>query len=68
MENTETFGTRFKNIRKTLGLTQEEIGKKIQMEATAISLMEQDKREPSLKTIRKICTLLGCKPEALIDV
>jgi len=64
----KTFGLRLHDLRQALGLTQEEVGNRCNLTGAAISHFEADRRDPSLKNIRKICKGLGCNPNMLIDV
>ena len=64
----KTFGKRLKNIRETLGLTQEDVAGLSGLRASAISHFETGLRQPSLRNIVRLCRALHCKPNALIDV
>lgn len=52
-------GENIKRIRKEHGLTQEELGKKIDVTGVAIMRYEKGQREPKLETIEKIAHVLG---------
>lgn len=47
---------RLKRLRKTLGLSQEEMGKKIGVGKTSISKLESGENNPSERTVLLICT------------
>lgn len=54
-----TVGENIKRIRKEHGLTQEELGKEIDVSGVAIMRYEKGQREPKLETIEKIAHVLG---------
>jgi transcriptional regulator with XRE-family HTH domain len=58
---------RLKKLRKTLGLTQGEFGKKIGMSDVAISYMESGRTALSEQNIRLICLTFGARAEWLRD-
>lgn len=62
------FGDRLKFARKCLECTQEELASMCGLSGTAISHFETCSRDPSLKSIIKICRGLKCKPNDLIDI
>ena len=64
----KTFGKRLKNIRETLGLSQQDVANSSGLKPAAISHFETGSRDPSLKNIVRLCRALHCKPNALIDV
>lgn len=47
--------TRIKYLRKTIGLSQREFGKKIGVGDTAISKIEKGENAPSEQTLKSIC-------------
>lgn len=46
---------RIKLLRKTLGLSQKDFGKKIGIGDTAVSKLEKGERNPSEQTLKSIC-------------
>jgi transcriptional regulator with XRE-family HTH domain len=56
---------RLKQLRKSLGLTQGELGKKIGMSDVAISYMESGRTALSKQNIRLICLTFGVREEWL---
>lgn len=50
---------RIKELRRTLGLTQDEFGSRIGITKSSISTMESGKSNPSDQTIRSICREFG---------
>jgi len=53
-----TIGTRIKKYREEAGMTQEELGKRLGITNSAISLIEADKRRLSLANLDKIIKAL----------
>lgn len=58
--DTGTFGARLKTARHAQGLTQHELGEKINVTAQAISQYEQDKRRPGFEIVYSISRILDC--------
>jgi transcriptional regulator with XRE-family HTH domain len=56
---------RLKKLRKTLGITQGEFGKKIGMSDVAISYMESGRTALSKQNIRLICLTFGVREDWL---
>ena len=58
------------NIRKALeikGITSNELAKKIDVSATYISYLLNNKRNAGVETLEKIAKVLGCKVSDLFD-
>ena len=55
----KTYGQTLKLIREARGLSQEELAFKTDLHRTYISLLERDRKSPSLRTVTKIATALG---------
>ena len=55
----KTFGQTLKLIREDRGLSQEELAFKTDLHRTYISLLERDRKSPSLRTVTAIATALG---------
>ena len=55
----KTFGQTLKLIREDRGLSQEELAFKTDPHRTYISLLERDRKSPSLRTVTAIATALG---------
>lgn len=51
--------TRIKELRKALGMTQEEFGGRIGITKSSISTIESGKSSPSEQTLRSICREFG---------
>ena len=52
------FGKRVKELRNSLGITQEELAERAELSKDYIGLIERGLRSPSLQTIQKIATSL----------
>lgn len=53
-ESRITVGETIRELRKTLGLTQDEFGARIDMSQEGVANLESDKHKPSYDTIRKL--------------
>lgn len=63
-----TLGTRIKEQRKLLGLTQPQLAEKINMSINSIKQLETDRVRPSLETLEKLCDLFGCSADYLLGL
>lgn len=54
-----TIGENIKRIRKEKGLTQKELGERLNMTQSAIGQFENDKTSPKIETVDKISAALG---------
>lgn len=61
-------GTNIKHRRCELGLTQEELAKKMHTTRQCISSWEQDRTQPSLALITELSKVLECEPQTLMDI
>ena len=55
----KTFGQTLKLIREDRGLSQEELAFKTDLHRTYISLLERDRKSPSLRTVTAVATAFG---------
>jgi len=55
-----------KNKRTHLGISQEELAYRCNIDRTYISMIEREKRKPTLSILFKICDALHIKPSAFI--
>lgn len=65
-EGNTMIGGKIAELRKKLGLNQEELAKKIGVSRSALSLYEIDRREPDLETVKKIASLFGVTTDYLL--
>jgi transcriptional regulator with XRE-family HTH domain len=60
-------GIAIKQVRKQLGLTQQELAVKCNISQTSLSQIENGNKRPSAKTTKKICKALDI-PESVIYI
>ncbi len=60
------FGKRLKELRKKLGLTQQELGNKINVTKVSVCCYENGTRTPSLETLLDIANLFNVQLDYLI--
>jgi transcriptional regulator with XRE-family HTH domain len=58
-------GDRVKSLRQALSLSQDELGERIGIKKSAISLIENEKSNPTEQTIKSICREFGVSYEWL---
>ena len=58
MEKYELYGTTLRRLRRSLGLTQQELGEKCGLSASGIGMLERGLRLPSAKAERRLRALL----------
>lgn len=56
---TQDLGKKIKTLRKTRGLSQEDLGEKLGLRRSTISNYEIGRRSPSLRELEKIGAVLG---------
>ena len=66
MEVTKAFSVVLHRIRKEKGLTHEKLAELSGLHPTTISLLERDKRQPSISTMFMLAAGLGVEPDDLI--
>lgn len=66
-ELTVRFGQRVKELRKSCGLTQEELAERVEVSKDYIGLIERGLRSPSLQVIEKIANSLGVTIHVLFN-
>jgi transcriptional regulator with XRE-family HTH domain len=60
------FGGNLLHARRSLGLSQQVLGARADVDAAAISLYERGRREPNLRTILKLARTLQTSPAQLL--
>ena len=60
------FGEAVREAREKLGISQEDLGFESGLDRTYISGIERGVRNPTLKTILRICRALGVRPSRLL--
>ncbi len=61
------FGEELKKARKASGLTQEELAARAGLHNTYISLLERNRKSPTLDSLFRICKALGISASSLIE-
>ena len=61
-------GTKIRNKREDMDLSQREIAKLIPMNQSNYSKIERDVQEPSLEQLRRICQILKLDPRYLLNL
>lgn len=62
----KTFGKNIQRLRKSKGLTQEELGERANVNYKFISEIERGLKNPSCMVIYKICRALGISPAEIL--
>ncbi len=60
------FGEAVREAREKLGISQEELGFESELDRTYISGIERGVRNPTLKTMHRLCRALGARPSSLL--
>ena len=61
------FNEKLKFLREKKGYTQEEIAHKLNISRQSISKYENGINEPDIETIKKLCNILDCSLNELLD-
>lgn len=61
-----TIGAVIKILRASAGLSQQELAARVGVSASFLSLLERDKREPTVRVLRGIGNTLGIPPGVLV--
>jgi transcriptional regulator with XRE-family HTH domain len=61
-----TAGTVIRILRASAGLTQTELAARVNISASFLSLLERDKREPTIRVLRAIGRALNVPPGVLV--
>ena len=59
-------GDELRKARESAGLTQEELAFKARVHRTYISMLERDKKSPTLEVMFRLCRALEVSPSKLI--
>ena len=62
-----TLGQKLAEYRRLSGMTQKQLGERLNISAQAISKWEKDLTEPALSTIRTLARLYEVTVDALLD-
>lgn len=61
------FGQNFKRIRKRMNMTQEELATKMEISQSYLSDIENGRKNPSIKTVKKLADGLGVSVNELFN-
>jgi len=64
----ENFGEKIKNLRKENGYTQKELAQKIGQAQSTVAYWEQNKQEPNISSLKKLCLLFSVSADYLLDL
>ena len=59
-------GEKIRNAREDLGLSQDEVSRRIPMNQSSYSKIERDIQEPNLEQLRQICRILNLSADSLL--
>ena len=59
-------GEVLRKARKKAGLTQEELAFKAGISREYVSMLEGDKKSPTVETLFRVCKALGVRPSSII--
>ncbi len=62
----ETFGQRFQRLRKSAGLTQEDVATKLNITSQAVSKWENDVSAPDISVLLKLSEMLNVSVEQIL--
>ena len=62
------FGTKIKNAREDLDISQREMAAQIPMNQSNYSKIERNVQEPSMEQLRRICQILKLDPRYLLNL
>jgi transcriptional regulator with XRE-family HTH domain len=62
------FGERLKVLRKSKGMTQTELGNKINLKLRMVQYLESGEREPNLETIKLISEIFDCTTDYILGI
>jgi transcriptional regulator with XRE-family HTH domain len=65
-EFARAFGQAVREAREKLGISQEELGFESELDRTYISGIERGVRNPTVKTVMRLCRALGARPSSLL--
>lgn len=60
-------GTKLRESREKLGLTQEQVAERSGVHATEVSRIEGGKRDPKVSTLERLAEALEVKPGQLLE-
>lgn len=67
LESASSFGSRVRELRQLMGMTQIELAKRVAYSVSSISRIESGSFKPSLETILRIAAALNMHPQYLLE-
>lgn len=67
MEPSEAFGKALRQRRESAGLSQEQLALSADLQRVFVSWLESGKKQPTLLTMIKLATALGCRAADLVS-
>ena len=67
MNSEKAFGDVLRELRRERGLSQEALALEVEMERNFISLLELGKNSASIRTLFKLCGVLGLPPSQFLQ-
>lgn len=61
------FNEKLKSLRETKHLTQEDVAEQLSISRQSVSKWEQGINEPDIETLKRLCIILNCSIEELVD-
>lgn len=61
-------GENIKNARKSAGLTQVELAKKMDIMQKDVSRWESNARVPSVLSLKKLCEAIGISADSILEI
>lgn len=63
-----TLGTKIRNAREDLDLSQQDVASMIPMNQSNYSKIERDMQEPNMEQLKRICQILKLDPRFLLSL
>lgn len=63
-----SLGENIKHLRESNELTIKEFAEKLGVDRTSVSAWERDRVKPNYDMLIKICSVLSCKPNELVEI
>ena len=59
-------GTELRRAREAAGLTQQELAEAARLHRTYVSLLERDKKSPTIDVLFRLCRAIGIPPSKFV--
>lgn len=67
MDRRQRIGRRIQTMRKSHGLTQDEVAEQLGVTRSAVSFWEHGQREMSVEMVDALADVFNCRPSAIVD-